>query len=43
MLIQADLYTGQEKPESAIAKKKKAIFEKVVTTINATEDVNKNE
>ena len=35
MLMQADLYTGQEKPESTIAKKKKAIFEEVVTTVNA--------
>lgn len=34
MLMQADLYIGQEKPESTIAKKKKEIFEKVVTTIN---------
>jgi hypothetical protein len=34
MLMQADLYLGQEKPESTIAKKKKAIFEDVVTTVN---------
>ena len=35
MLMQAELYQGQEKQESTIAKKKKDIFEKVVTTINA--------
>ena len=35
MLMQADLYLGQEKQESTIAKKKKEIFEKVVTTVNA--------
>ena len=35
MLMQADLYVGQETPESAIAKKKKAIFEEVVATVNA--------
>jgi hypothetical protein len=35
MLMQADLYLGQEKQESIIAKKKKEIFEKVVTTVNA--------
>lgn len=34
MLMQADLYIGQEKPESTIAKKKQEIFEKVVTTVN---------
>jgi hypothetical protein len=34
MLMQAELYQGQEKQESTIAKKKKDIFEKVVTTIN---------
>ena len=34
MLMQADLYIGQEKQESTIAKKKKEIFEKVVTTVN---------
>ena len=38
MLMQADLYIGQEKPESTIAKKKKAIFEEVFTTINACFD-----
>ncbi|OAI06715.1 MULTISPECIES: hypothetical protein [Methylomonas] len=35
MLMQADLYVGQETPESAIVKKKKAIFEEVVATVNA--------
>jgi len=35
MLMQADLYLGQEKQESTIAKKKKELFEKVVTTVNA--------
>ena len=34
MLMQADLYIGQEKQESTIAKKKKEIFEKVITTVN---------
>ena len=34
MLMQAELYKGQEKQESTIAKKKKEIFEKVVTTVN---------
>jgi hypothetical protein len=32
--MQSDLYIGQEKPESTIIKKKKAIFEDVITTIN---------
>ena len=40
MLMQAELYTGQEKQESTIAKKKKEIFEKVVTTINVCFDCN---
>lgn len=35
MLMQAELHQGQEKQESTVAKKKKEIFEKVVTTINA--------
>ena len=39
MLMQADLYTGQEKPESSIVKKKKAIFEEVIATVNACFDV----
>lgn len=34
MLMQADLYVGQENQESTIAKNKKEIFEKVVTTIS---------
>jgi hypothetical protein len=35
MLMRAELYIGQENQESTIAKKKKAIFEKVVATVNA--------
>jgi hypothetical protein len=35
MLMQAELYKGQEKQESTIAKKKKEIFEKVVATVSA--------
>ena len=35
MLMQADLYTGQEMQASTIAKKKKEIFEKVFTTVSA--------
>ena len=35
MLMQAELHQGEEKPESATVKKKKAIFEKVVATVNA--------
>lgn len=38
MLMQADLYLGQENQEPAIGKKKKEIFEKVVTTVNACFD-----
>jgi hypothetical protein len=38
MLMQADLYIGQEKPESTIVKKKKAIFEEVFATVNACFD-----
>ena len=34
MLMQAELYQGQEKQQSTMAKKKKDIFEQVVTTIN---------
>jgi hypothetical protein len=34
MLMQAELYKGQEKQESTTAKKKKEIFEKVITTVN---------
>jgi len=40
MLMQSDLYTGQEKLDSANAKKKKAIFERVITTISACFDCN---
>jgi hypothetical protein len=35
MLMQAELYIEKEKLESTIEKKKKEIFEKVVTTVNA--------
>ena len=35
MLMQVDLYIGEEKPESPIVKKKKAIFGEVVATISA--------
>lgn len=35
MLMQADLYIGQEMQASTIAKKKKEIFEKVFTTVSA--------
>jgi hypothetical protein len=38
MLMEAELYKGQEKQESTIAKKKKEIFEKVVATVNACFD-----
>ncbi|MFZ2169188.1 MAG: hypothetical protein WAW61_06065 [Methylococcaceae bacterium] len=38
MLMQADLYIGQEKQKSTIAKKKKEIFEKVVATVNVCFD-----
>lgn len=34
MLMQAELYKEQEKQKSTIAKKKKEIFDKVITTIN---------
>lgn len=34
MLMQAELYKGQEKQESTITKKKRKIFEGVITTIN---------
>ena len=40
MLMQADLYLGQEKQDSTIAKKRKVIFEKVVTTVNVCFDGN---
>jgi hypothetical protein len=35
LLIQAELYAGQEKQQSTTAKKKKAIFAKVIATVNA--------
>ena len=35
MLMQAELYKGQEKQASTIAKKKKEVFEKVVATVSA--------
>ncbi len=35
MLIQAEIYKGQEEQDSTTAKKKRAIFEKVVGTVNA--------
>jgi hypothetical protein len=37
-LMQAELHTGRGKPESATAKKKKEIFEKVVATVSARFD-----
>jgi len=43
MLMQAELYQGQEKQEYTIAKKKKEIFEKVVTTVNACFNCNHQE
>jgi len=36
MLLQAELYQGQDKPESPTAKKRKAVFEQVVATVNAS-------
>jgi len=36
MLMQAELYQGQDKPESPTAKKRKAVFEQVVATVNAS-------
>jgi hypothetical protein len=35
MLMQAELYKGQEKQESTLTKEKMEIFEKVVATVNA--------
>jgi hypothetical protein len=35
MLMQAELYQGHDKPESPVAKKRKAVFEQVVATVNA--------
>jgi hypothetical protein len=40
MLMQAELYQGQDKPESPRAKKRKAVFEQVVATVNASFDKN---
>jgi hypothetical protein len=34
MLLVAEIYNGQEKPESATAKKNREIFEKVVATVS---------
>ena len=34
-LLQAELYQGQEKPESSAAKKRRQIFEEVVAAVNA--------
>ena len=39
MLMQAELYTGQEKQKPTIAKKKKEIFEKVITTVSSRFDL----
>jgi hypothetical protein len=36
MLMQAELYQGQDKPGSPTAKKRKAVFEQVVETVNAS-------
>jgi hypothetical protein len=35
MLMNAEIYKGNENPESAAAKKKREIFEKVVATVSA--------
>jgi hypothetical protein len=34
MLIQAELYKGQENAESTLVQKKKRVFEKIVATID---------
>jgi hypothetical protein len=39
-LLQAELYTGQETMESALFKKRKALFGKIVTTVNDHFDEN---
>src|SRR5437764_13117871 len=39
-LLQAELYTGQETMESPLFKKRKALFGKVVTTVNDRFDEN---
>ena len=38
MLMQSELCIGQEKPESAIAKKKRALFEEWIVIVNADFD-----
>ena len=35
MLMQSDLCIGQEKPDSALAKKKRVLFEEVIATVSA--------
>jgi hypothetical protein len=35
MLMQSDLCLGQEAPDSALAKMKKALFEEVIATVSA--------
>jgi len=35
ILLVAEIYNGQEKPRSTIAKKKREMFEKVVATVSA--------
>jgi hypothetical protein len=34
MLVQAELYTGQEAMDSSLAKQKQQVFEQVVATVN---------
>jgi len=36
MLMQAELYQGQDKPESPTAQKRKAVFKQVVASVNAS-------
>jgi hypothetical protein len=40
MLIQAELYKGQENEESSLIQKKKDVFGKIVATVNKTFDEN---
>jgi hypothetical protein len=40
MLIQAELYKGQEPMEAPLVQKKKKVFEKVVATVNNCFDEN---
>jgi hypothetical protein len=40
MLIQADLYKGQENVEAPLVQKKKKVFAKVVATVNNCFDEN---